>query len=383
MSNYIVKLKKLKNYPILLLFFGFILIFSIVDIIMPDKDFSEFENKYLQEKPRLTFDSLYNNEYSQKYEKYINEQFVFRNKWIDLKSRIEFFMGKTENNGIVYGKNNYMFDKVQKINEKQLDKNVENIKKFLIKYNDKSIKFALAPNSYEILKDKLPYGLKLFNQRDMVNSVYAKLSENKNLEAINLIDALDLHRNEYIYYKTDHHWTNLGAYYAYVEFMESLGKDYIDINKLKANEIVGFLGTYFSKAKKFNSEFDKITYYDVNIDKMIIKDKEYADIYDYEKFITRDKYAAFLYGNNDLTIITNKDSVNKKDKSRILIFKDSFGNSFVPYLIYSYDEVYVLDLRFNSQKVSQIMEKYDFDDILIMYSASNFIDDSNLMKLDY
>ncbi len=383
MNNFIIKLKKLKNYPILLLFFGFILVFSAIDMMMPDKDFSEFENKYLQKKPKLTIDSLYNNEYAPKYEKYINEQFLLRNKWIDLKSRIEFFMGKTENNSIIYGKDNFMFDKVQKINEKQLDKNIENVKKFLEKYNDKNIKFALAPNSYEILKDKLPYGLKLFNQKDMINSIYAKLSENKNVEVFNFIDALNSHKDEYIYYKTDHHWTNLGSYYAYVEFMKGLGKDYVDINKLEAHEIEGFLGTYFSKAKKFNSDFDKITYYDVNVEKMSIADKEYSGIYDYEKFKTRDKYAAFLYGNNDLTIITNKNSENKQNKSRILILKDSFGNSFVPYLTYSYDEVYVLDLRFNSQKVSEIMEKYDFNDILIMYSASNFIDDINIMKLGY
>ena len=146
MNNFIIKLKKLKNYPILLLFFGFILVFSTIDIIMPDKEFSEFENKYLQKNPKLTIDSLFNNEYAPKYEKYINEQFVLRNKWIDLKSRIEFFMGKTENNSIIYGKDHFMFDKVQKINEKQLNKNIENVKKFLEKYNDKNIKFALAPN---------------------------------------------------------------------------------------------------------------------------------------------------------------------------------------------------------------------------------------------
>mgnify|MGYP001063298536 FL=1 len=217
----------------------------------------------------------------------------------------------------------------------------------------------------------------------MINSVYAKLSESKNVEVLNFVNALSSHNNEYIYYKTDHHWTNLGSYYAYVEFMKTVGKDYVDINKLEAHEVEGFLGTYFSKAKKFNSDFDKITYYDVNVGKMSIADKEYSDIYDYGKFKTRDKYSALLYGNNDLTIITNKDSANKQNKSKILIFKDSFGNSFIPYLTYSYDEVYVLDLRFNSQKVSEIMEKYDFDDILIMYSANNFIDDVNIMKLGY
>lgn len=382
MSSYIDKLKKLKNYPILLLFFGFILIFSAIDILTADKDFSEYENKYLQTKPKLSIESLVSNEYSYKYEKYINEQFILRNKWIDLKSRIEFYLGKTENNGIVYGKSNYMFDKLQKVDEKQLDKNVDNIIKFLENYQDKNINFALAPSSYEILKDKLPYGLKLYNQRDMINSVYQRLEDNK-AKTIDLVSALESHKDEYIYYKTDHHWTSLGAYYVYVEFMKSLGKDYVDINNLKANEIEGFLGTYFSKAKKFNSEFDKITYYDINIDIMIIKDKAYADIYDFEKFHTRDKYGAFLYGNNDLTIISNKSSVDKKDKSRILIFKDSYGNSFVPFLTYNYDEVFVVDLRFNSEKVSEIMSKYEFDDILVMYSAYNFIEDSNLVKLGY
>ena len=116
---------------------------------------------------------------------------------------------------------------------------------------------------------------------------------------------------------------------------------------------------------------------------MTFAGKEYADIYEYDKFEVRDKYAAFLYGNNDLTVITNKDSVNKENKSRVLIIKDSFGNSFVPYLTYSYDEVYVLDLRSNSQKVSEIMEMYDFDDILVMYSVNNFIEDINLIRATY
>ncbi len=382
MNSYIDKLKKLKNYPMLLLFFGFILIFSAIDIFTADKEFSEFENKYLQAKPKLSLESLVNNEYSHKYEKYINEQFILRNKWIDLKSRIEFYIGKTENNGIVYGKNNFMFDKLQKVDEKQLDKNVDNIIKFLENYQDKNISFALAPSSYEVLKDKLPYGLKLYNQRDMINSIYQKLENNK-VKTIDLVSALESHEEEYIYYKTDHHWTSLGAYYAYVEFMKSLDKGYVDINDLKANEVEGFLGTYFSKAKKFNSEFDKITYYDIDIDRMIIKDKEYTDIYDFEKFKTRDKYGAFLYGNNDLTIISNKSSVEKKDKSRILVIKDSYGNSFVPFLTYNYDEVFVVDLRFNSEKISEIMGKYEFDEILIMYSAFNFIEDSNLVKLGY
>lgn len=383
MKDFITKLKKVKNYPIIVMFFSFIFIFTAIDMIIPDKSFSEFENKVLQTKPKFTLNSFYYNEYVPKYEKYINEQFVLRNKWIDLKSRAEFYLGKTENNGIVYGKDNYMFDKVQTINEKQFEKNFQNLKKFIEKYNDENIKFALIPNSYEILKEKLPFGLELFNQSNLINQVYGEYSKYENVEVLNFVDLLNSHKDEYIYYKTDHHWTTLGAYYAYVEYMKSVGKPYVDINELESHEVEGFLGTYFSKAKKFNSELDKITYYDVNIDKMTFADKEYNDIYDYDKFEVRDKYAAFLYGNNDLTVITNKDSIDKEDKSRVLIIKDSFGNSFVPFLTYSYDEVYVLDLRANSQKVSEIMEKYEFDDVLVMYSVNNFIDDINIIKTIY
>lgn len=383
MKDFITKLKKVKNYPIIVLFFTFIIIFTVIDVITPDKKISEFENKFLQMKPKFTLNSFYYNEYVPKYEKYINEQFILRNKWIDLKSRCEYYIGKTENNGIVYGKDNYMFDKVHTINNKQLEKNIESIKKFIEKYKDENIKFALIPNSFEVLSEKLPYGLNLFNQSELINNVYNIYSKYENVENLNIVDLLNSHDDEYIYYKTDHHWTTLGAYYAYVEYMKSVDKPYVDISKLNAHDVEGFLGTYFSKALKFNSDFDKITYYDVNIDKMTFSGKEYTDIYEYDKFKERDKYAAFLYGNRDLTVITNKDSVNKEDKSRVLIVKDSFGNSFVPYLTHSYDEVYVLDLRSNSQKVSEIMEMYEFDDILIMYSVNNFIDDINIIRSTY
>ena len=299
MKEFMTKFKKIKDYPIIVMFFSFIFILTIIDIILPDKSFSDFENKYLQTKPKFTLNSFFYNEYVPKYEKYINEQFVLRNKWIDLKSRVEYYIGKTENNGIVYGKDNYMFDKVQTINEKQLEKNFLSIKKFIEKYHNESIKFALIPSSYEILNEKLPYGLKLFDQSIIINKLYDEYSKYDNVKVLDFLNLLNSYDNEYIYYKTDHHWTTLGAYYAYVEYMKSVGKPYIDINELNAHEVEGFLGTYFSKAKKFNTELDKITYYDVNIDKMTFSGKEYSDIYDYEKFEVRDKYASFLYGNKD------------------------------------------------------------------------------------
>lgn len=385
MKNTLYKLKKLKNYPIIVLFFTFIFVLTFIDIITPQKEFSDLENKCLQMKPKFQYDAFVKNEFVPKYEKYINEQFVLRNKWIDLKSRAEIYIGKTENNGIVYGKDGYLFDKVQNINEKQLKKNIESINKFMEIYNKENITFALVPNSFEVFKEKVPLGLELYDQNNLINNVYSLYSKLDNVNTLDLLNLMDKHKNEYIYYRTDHHWTTLGAYYAYVDAMKSLEMPYANIENIKANDIDFFLGTYYSKAKKYNANYDSMIYYNVDILNMTIGDKIYKDIYDYSKFEERDKYAAFLYGNNDLTVIKSRSSEYKKDadKTKILVIKDSFGNSFAPFLTYSYDEIYVLDLRCNSKKVSEIMNSYDFNDVLILYSVNNFISDMNITKLTY
>lgn len=104
-------------------------------------------------------------------------------------------------------------------------------------------------------------------------------------------------------------------------------------------------------------------------------------IYNYEKFESKDKYAAFLHGNNDITIIKNKNS-DKNNVRRMMIVKDSFGNSFVPFLTNNYDEIYVVDLRANTENVSKIIESIKFDNILILYSVGNFVKDNNFIKLN-
>ncbi len=384
MKNFIKKLKKIKNYPLLVSFFGFIFIFTIVDIIMPDKTFSELENKYLQLKPEFDFAEFVDNEFVPEYEQYVNEQFVLRDSWIDLKSRTEYYLGKVENNGIVYGDDGYMFDKIQTIDEERANKNLNNIETFIKTYSDANIKFALIPNSFEVLEEKLPIGLELYDQKSFIEDAYERYSIYDNVETLDLLETFNSYQDEYIYYKTDHHWTTLGAYYAYCEFIESIGEQPTQIDDLDFVDVESFYGTYFSKAKKHNASYDTIKYLSTEIDSMTFSDKEYTDLYDYEKFEIRDKYAAFLYGNNDLTVIKSSNAAeNEEENSKVLLIKDSFGNSFAPYLTLNYDEVYVLDLRSNTMKVSEIMETYSFDDVLIMYSVENFINDVNIVRATY
>lgn len=374
------RLRELMKYSLAAFFFIFVAAFTVIDMIMPQRNFSDLENTYLQKKPAFDLQSFYSGEFIPKYEKYINDQFAFRDKWISLKSRAEYYSGKLENNGIVYGSDGYMFDKVMTVNTEQLARNVKNIGLFLDQFSDTNVSLMLIPGSFEILKEKLPSGLNLIDQKSIIEEIYASYTQN-NVKKIDLFDILNEHSNEYIYYKTDHHWTTLGAYYAYKSYAEASSIEPVDLSELKSEKVDYFLGTYYSKSKLFNASPDYINYYDLDIEDMTFSGKSYDSMYEREKFKKRDKYSAFLYGNNDVTVIKSK--TDNKSTKRILVVKDSYGNSFVPFLTANYDEIYVVDLRSNSIAMSELMSEHKFDDVLVMYSLINLCDDVNIVKIKY
>ena len=124
-----------------------------------------------------------------------------------------------------------------------------------------------------------------------------------------------------------------------------------------------------------------IEWFDPAVEQVTIDGEEVNGLHDLQKFEERDKYGAFLRGNNGLTVI--KSSAGPGDGSRILVIKDSYGNSFVPYLLYNYDEVQVVDLRAMAGKMSDLLAENDYDDILLLYSFMNFASDQNIPKLRY
>ena len=377
-------MKKLFKYPLLVLFAVFIVGFSILDCVTPTRTHSEFESN-LSQMPKFSLQNLWNGKFTADYESYVNDQFLLRDEWITLKSNIETLFGKVENNGVIYGKDGYLFEKLTSYDTNRLKLNIEAVQKFCEKYPDLSVKFALIPNSYEVLSDKLPIASPVLNQTKLINDIYSQVTGAENVD---LLTALKAHGGEYIYYRTDHHWTTLGAYYAYEKLAEVFDLTKVDINSLNKNAVEDFYGTYFSKAKSFTIKPDTINYYDVDasLDIMVpgteggfVPEISYETLYDVEKFNTRDKYAAFTYSNNGLSIIRNN---GEYEKERLLIIKDSYSNSILPYFSTDYKEIVVVDLRY-FLKISLIMDQYEFDDVLIMYNVSTFTGDVDVVKLKY
>mgnify|MGYP004460480865 CR=1 FL=1 len=367
----------MKRRYLLYCFTVIIYIVTIISFIDKDKIFSEFENRNLKTNVRFSINKFVNGSFQEEYEEYINDQFPLRNQWISIKSLNEYLLGKIENNGIIYGENKWLFEKFTSLNKVKLSNNINAINQFSKKY-DKSVSVMIVPNSYEIYNEDLPRGLYQIEQEKIIKDLYSNLIYSNN---INLLDKFKNEKNNYIYYKTDHHWTTYGAYLAYCSFIESIGMKPINLNYYNSNEINGFYGSYFSKAKPFNISSDIIKYYDFeDLEMNILGGEVYNSIYDFSKINSRDKYSMFIRGNNALTIINNK---NLKNGKKILVIKDSFANSLVPFLTQNFEEVHIIDLRSFNIKISNYMEENDFDNILVLYNFINLSTDSDIIKIKY
>ena len=381
-----------KKYSLLLLFSALLLATSVADMFVNGRRFSEMENRYLTQRPQFSLSQLFRNEYTPKYEAYINDQFVARDAWITVKSVSESALGKIENNGIVYGGEHHLFEDYRSTDERRLEQNINFISSYFEKYAGQSnFTAAIIPNSYSILDYLVPRGLQNVDQHKRIQEINACIPDSVMVwdlfpvmkGAAQKADAEGL--QDPVYYRTDHHWTTFGAYNAYQSFVQFRGLKAVDWDSLLPleHQVPDFYGSYYSKCKLYSAVPDAITYFDIPFQSILIDGEEKPSLYDSLLWGKRDKHAAFLWGNNGITVMKSQNNLNaqKGKTTRILLIKDSFGNSFAPFLTYSYDEVYVVDLRSMKGKMSDFMAAHSFDDVLLMYSFMNFTSDTNLLLL--
>lgn len=418
-----MKLKKfLREYPLLLLFALVMGGLFLLDLCFTSNPYSELENRKLKQKPVFSLESLVENRYTKEYEEYINDQFVGRDQWITLKSVFESALGKTENNGVVYGADRYIYNKLLDpalgenrqngagfggdgsdtpalpvVNAAQLGRNIGFLNTFAVTYPG-HITVAIAPNSYGIRPEGLPAGLPNVEQQGAIGALYRQFTGD-DLSTLDLVTPLrEAAKERQVSYRTDHHWTTEGAWVGYRAYCESRNLPYVTLEELAPlrREEPGFLGTYYNKSKNFNALPDTLVWYDIPVEDVTIDGErtvlqtdgsraEVTGLYQLEKLQTRDKYAAFLYGNNGLTVIKsgNNKAHREGETSRVLLVKDSYGNCLAPFLTYSYDEVWVADLRNMTFKVSEVLAENQFDDVLILYNFDTFQEDRNFSRITY
>ena len=353
-------------------------------------EFSETENRYLGQRPKLTTAKLLDGSFMKDYETFITDQFPERSFFMGVKTAAERLRGRADDNGVYFGKEGYLFGKYDGalFESETAENNISAVAEFVKLYGDKfgkeHFKIALAPSSSEILKDKLPAYAPVYNQTGFIDKIKKEAGEDY---VIDLGENLKKHADEYIYFRTDHHWTTLGAYYGYEAIAAGLGLEVQPLEKLKGETVSNdFLGTYDSKVNTGITggvDADSITIYSsAEIDKAVMiwdndKDKTFDSIYKMDALKGKDKYTVFFGGNHSVTDIKTE---NKTGKT-LLIIKDSFAHNLAPFLIKDYDRIIMLDLRYFNKSLKKYLTENEITDLLVLYSTPDFAEDANIGRL--
>lgn len=372
----IIKNKYFKILTLLFLVFTFGMV--TLNAITKDKEFSQSENRMLAKKPKFTIERLLEGRFSTKYEKYKVDQFIGRDFFINVKSHIDKMLGKNENNGVYICDDGYLMEDFKRPDEKYLNENIKAINDFSKKHKEINQYMLIAPNAISILNDKLPKFVPVVNQKKYLDDLNKSLNDKINF--VDAYKALSDHKDEYIYYKTDHHWTTLGAYYGFLESAKSMKLD-IKGNNYNIEPVTNdFHGTLYSKSGFASKDSDTVNVYfpkdkeDEVVVNYVEEKKKSPSIYDSKKLQGKDKYEVFLGGNHPLVKI----NTTSKSEKKLLLIKDSYANSFVQFLTPYFSEIVMVDPRYFYEDIEKLINKEKITDMLYLYNANTFFSDTSL-----
>ena len=220
------------------------------------------------------------------------------------------------------------------------------------------------------LDPKLQKELGSNDQKEAVQYIYDHLDDK--VTTVDAFATLENHNDEYLYFRSDHHWTALGAYYAYCEFMDVQDMKPTPIDSYETMTFDNFLGTMYSycnQAPALGNNPDSVTaYIPLATNEMQFLDKngttmDYKVITDVSGWNSASKYNCFIGSDQPLAWIQNPD---KSDGSSCLVIKESYGNAFVPFLVDHYEYVYVVDYRFYPNSLTELIKEKEIKNILFL-----------------
>ena len=357
---------------------------AIANLVWPKRDMIELENRKAAQFPAFSVEALLDGRWQSGFARWMQDQFLLRDAWINTqRAADEIVFQKAEEGGILLGKDQWMFTKLFTIDDatrQQTAKNVQAVAEFAARYPGK-VTFLLAPSASVIYPEALPAGAPMADENALLDDIFAQVGESA--AVIDLRAPFTAHKDEYLYFKTDHHWTTNGAYRAYEQFCALKGLTPFDRDAHEAVTVEDFQGTHYSATRLWDVENDTITYYPLPNQMTIYNitgEAQYEpmtteNLINTDKFATRDKYAAFLDGNNGYSVIEGD------GEGSILVVKDSYANSFIPYLTANYEKIGVVDFRNFKYGLDSTIEREGYDEVLILYNFQTFIADTDLIYI--
>lgn len=367
-------MKKLTEWVQIGTFLLFLVLGLLLLLLLPDREFSEQENRYLAQPPRFRFSDLISGSFTRGAEDCITDQFPLRDSWISLKSRVERALGKTENNNVFFCREDTLITRFAYPEESAVTGAVRAVNS-LAENTQARVFLALIPSSAAVWADRLPANANTADQEALIRRICGEV----NGETADILSALLAHRDEEVYYRTDHHWTTLGAYYGYAATARVMGFTPAEKSDYHPETVsADFYGTVYSSSGVRWVRPDRMERW-VDADGVqVFRDggAEPSPVYVEEKLEIKDKYAYFFGGNTPRMVIETGNA-----GGRLLVLRDSYSDCELPFFFPHYSEIHVLDLRYFRQSVREYAEANGVSDILVNYSLSTFLSDPSVFLL--
>ncbi len=351
----------------------------VLHLVTPDKDFSQQENRTLQTLPKFSFEDLFDGKFTVDFEDYVTDQFPLRDSWTSLKARTELAVGKDENNGVYLCEGEQLLECFTYPSQSDLDANLYAVNT-LAQNNDIPVYFALIPSASELRSELFPAGAPNDSQRELIDYAY----DGSSAITVDMYSALSAHIDQKLFYRTDHHWTSLGAYYGYTALAEAMGFEPLPLSSYTETVVTqDFLGTTYSSSGFAWVQPESISTYVQQGEAVITNYPSGSPVQGslyVESFLeAKDKYSYFYGGNTPLLTIETGNS----DAPSLLIIRDSYMDSLSPFLMEHFSTIHILDLRYFKTSLNAYIQQNDIDNILVCYSVPNFATDGNIFTMAY
>ena len=362
----------MKQKIITILFCVFLGAGLFAGLLIPDRDYSEHERRSLMQLPKPTAATVRSGAFGSDLETYLSDQFPMRDAWVTVKTLADRLSGKKESGGVYFADDGFLIEIHSTLDTAQMQTNLSAVKTLGDRTDGIPVWFMPAPTASCVLSDLLPAYAPNADQQTVISA-----AKDAGIRTVDVTEPLKSHENEYIYYKTDHHWTSLGAYYAYAAWMDEKGESARPLSDWQTETLSdSFRGTTFAKVNDPFAAYDTLTAYFRGAHHISCNQGSYeADsIYERSALSGSDPYAVYCNSNQAETVITGSGT------GKLLLLKDSYANTFAQFPVEDYEKVHMIDLRFYRKSVREYIREHGITEVLVLYNIPNFCEDTDIAR---
>ena len=367
---------RLWELPTVAVLLGGVALFALLGLLTPDREFSQGENRKLAQKPEFSLSALAEGKLFDDLGAYLADQFPGRDMWISLNLKMNRFFGQKETGGVYLGDDDYLIQAPGEPDLENLDRNIRAINRFGARHSGLKITMSIIPNAATIHADKLPANAPVRDQRADLADLGSRVT---GAAFADVTEALAQRSDEYLFYKTDHHWTSLGACHAFTALAPTLGISAPPLDSYTVYAVSdSFEGTLSSRSGSHGT-FDRVEIYVPKTEvtysvNYVDSQKRVASLYNRAALEQKDHYTVFFGGNHGRVDITTTAETGRC----LLLLKDSYANCFVQFLYPHYDRIIMVDPRYYYGDLENLISSQTVTDVLYLYNLDTFLSDSSL-----